>query len=113
MTLPMRGIWKNSVLHDVLSKHEDVMQKNKGVKEVNTPKGHPMNANPPSRIHANSHVHSPLPGQPKSQHPKLHEERATKNSREQTANARAGLKFIPGTASALSAQIKGSAIGVN
>lgn len=112
MTLPARGLWKNSVLSGVLMKHKDVAQQNSDVKEVKPVIGHPMHKTPPAHLHSNSHVAAPVPGVPKDQHPGPREPRASKNAGRQAHATRQRLKFIPGTASALTQQIKGNAKGV-
>lgn len=112
MTLPNRGLWRNSVLSGVLMKHKDVAQKNTGVKEVQPVVGHPMHKAPPAHLHSNSHVKAHVPGVPKDQHPGPREPRASKNAGRQAHATRRQLKFIPGTASALTEQIKANAKGV-
>ena len=112
MTLPMRGLWANSVLNGVLRKHSDVMQKNSDVKVVKPVVGHPMHKTPPAHLHSNNHVASAVPGVPKDQHPGPREPRASKNAGRQALHTRNKLKFIPGTASALSAQVQANAKGV-
>lgn len=112
MTLPARGLWRNSVLSGVLMKHKDVAQQNSDVKVVKPVIGHPMHKAPPAHLHSNSHVETPVPGVPRSQHPGPREARASKNAGRQAHATRNKLKFIPGTASALTEQIKGNARGV-
>ena len=112
MTLPARGLWRNSVLAGVLMKHKDVAQHNSAVKTVKPVRGLPMHVTPPDKIHTNAHVKTALPGEPKDQHPGPREPRASKNAGRQALATRNKLKFIPGTASALTQQIKGNAKGV-
>ena len=117
MTIPQRGLWRNSVLGGVLSHHSQVMQRvssNKVVKPIQD-FAHPMDKTPPApdKVHHNSlGLKSALPGHPKDQHPAPREPRASKNANRQAHATRQRLKFIPGTASALSAQVQANAKSV-
>lgn len=96
MTIPQRGIWKNSVLHNVLQEHQ-LKQTNVTALDrfLATPAGLLI---PPNKVHGNSHIPSHLPGVKKAPPPRA--PRATANSDAQTMDTRTQKRFIPGTASA-------------
>lgn len=109
MTLPMRGVWRNSRLNNVLTQHGQVAQKNTGSKLFVTPAAIP---DPPNKTHLNAHVASSIPGKLSSQQPKLNAPTATASSDKQTQATRSQKRFIPGTASASAQTLRPNAKGL-
>lgn len=108
MTLPQRGIWKNSVLHNVLAEHQVRTKiQSVGKHDGTVPTAQAM---PPDTVHANAHVPQALPGSKGRQQVKTRPlTYSPKLASPQTDRARNNQKFIPGTASATSSTITNSA----
>src|SRR5260370_301520 len=95
MTIPQRGVWKNSVLMNVVPEHQ-LRQPIRAVQKYMTLPAAMLE--PPNKVHENSHIPSHLPGLKKP--PGLRPPRASAASDVQTAITRSQKRFIPGTASA-------------
>jgi hypothetical protein len=95
MTIPQRGVWKNSVLKNVVPEHQ-LRQPIRGVDRFITLPAALLT--PPNKVHENSHIPSHLPGLKTP--PGLRPARASAASDVQTDITRSQKRFIPGTASA-------------
>ena len=108
MTLPQRGIWKNSVLRNVLHEHQIRTKiQSVGKNDSRIPSATVI---PPDTVHANSHIPAALPGSRSRQQVKTRPLTYSPNSANaQIDRTRSVQKFIPGTASATSTVITNSA----